>query len=65
MTITNQLAHRRYHIVEEFNRGIYDYLIASDEAELKGELDSDDEEDQEQEKPSVSKDEEENDTKKG
>lgn len=31
----------RYHIVEEFNRGIYDYLIASDESELKGEQDSD------------------------
>ncbi|KAI8992635.1 P-loop containing nucleoside triphosphate hydrolase protein [Pilobolus umbonatus] len=34
----------RYHIIEEFNRGIYDYLIATDEAELKGEEDSDDEE---------------------
>ncbi|GAN11699.1 DEAD-domain-containing protein [Mucor ambiguus] len=33
----------RYHIVEEFNRGIYDYLIATDESELKGEQDSDDE----------------------
>ncbi|KAI8975772.1 P-loop containing nucleoside triphosphate hydrolase protein [Mycotypha africana] len=34
----------RYHIVEEFNRGIYDYLIATDETELKGEVDSEDEE---------------------
>ncbi|KAI8137066.1 P-loop containing nucleoside triphosphate hydrolase protein [Fennellomyces sp. T-0311] len=33
----------RYHIVEEFNRGIYDYLIASDESTLKGEMDSEDE----------------------
>ncbi|KAF7728051.1 ATP-dependent DNA/RNA helicase [Apophysomyces ossiformis] len=33
----------RYHIVEEFNRGIYDYLIATDESELKGEEDSEDE----------------------
>lgn len=33
----------RYHIVEEFNRGIYDYLIATDESELKGEQDSDNE----------------------
>ncbi|PHZ17365.1 DEAD-domain-containing protein [Rhizopus microsporus ATCC 52813] len=38
----------RYHIVEEFNRGIYDYLIATDESELKGELDSEDEEDDEE-----------------
>lgn len=34
----------RYHIVEEFNRGKYDYLIATDESELKGEMDSEDEE---------------------
>lgn len=27
----------RYHIVQEFNRGVYDYLIASDEAGLKTE----------------------------
>ncbi|KAG2223700.1 hypothetical protein INT45_007278 [Circinella minor] len=39
----------RYHIVEEFNRGIYDYLIASDEATLKGEMDSEDEKDDEDE----------------
>ena len=24
----------RYHIVQEFNRGIYDYIIATDEGEL-------------------------------
>ncbi|OAD74434.1 hypothetical protein PHYBLDRAFT_155269 [Phycomyces blakesleeanus NRRL 1555(-)] len=43
----------RYHIVEEFNRGIYDYLIATDESELKGEQDSDDEDKkvEENEKP--------------
>lgn len=40
----------RYHIVEEFNRGIYDYLIATDESELKGEQDSEDEEDSDEEK---------------
>ncbi|KAI7903677.1 P-loop containing nucleoside triphosphate hydrolase protein [Cokeromyces recurvatus] len=47
----------RYHIVEEFNRGIYDYLIATDEAELKGEQDSEDEEeeDDDQEKESSKK----------
>ncbi|EIE86484.1 hypothetical protein RO3G_11195 [Rhizopus delemar RA 99-880] len=37
----------RYHIVEEFNRGIYDYLIATDESELKGEQDSEDEDEEE------------------
>ncbi|ORZ17033.1 P-loop containing nucleoside triphosphate hydrolase protein [Absidia repens] len=36
----------RYHIVEEFNRGKYDYLIATDESQLKGEMDSEDEEDE-------------------
>jgi ATP-dependent RNA helicase DDX56/DBP9 len=25
---------RRYHVVEEFNRGVYDYIIATDEADL-------------------------------
>lgn len=38
----------RYHIVEEFNRGIYDYLIATDESELKGEQDSEDEEEEDE-----------------
>lgn len=36
----------RYHIVQEFNKGIYDYLIATDESELKGEQDSDDEDEE-------------------
>ncbi|KAI9250015.1 P-loop containing nucleoside triphosphate hydrolase protein, partial [Sporodiniella umbellata] len=39
----------RYHIVEEFNRGIYDYLIATDESELKGEQDSEDEKEEAEE----------------
>ncbi|RUS29712.1 hypothetical protein BC938DRAFT_480340 [Jimgerdemannia flammicorona] len=34
----------RYHIVQEFNKGIYDYIIATDEGEIKGEQDSSDEE---------------------
>jgi ATP-dependent RNA helicase DDX56/DBP9 len=51
----------RYHIVEEFNRGIYDYLIATDESELKGEQDSDDEDETKQD----SDDDEEETTKKG
>ncbi|CAG8482342.1 3916_t:CDS:10 [Ambispora leptoticha] len=33
----------RYHIVEEFNKGVYEYIIATDENNLKGEKDSDDE----------------------
>ncbi|KAI9592132.1 P-loop containing nucleoside triphosphate hydrolase protein [Syncephalis fuscata] len=36
----------RYHIVEEFNKGVYDYIIATDEASLQGEQDSDEEQDQ-------------------
>lgn len=46
----------RYHIVEEFNRGIYDYLIATDESELKGEQDSEDEEDSDEEEKKEKKD---------
>ncbi|KAJ2416286.1 ATP-dependent DNA/RNA helicase [Coemansia sp. RSA 2530] len=40
----------RYHIVEEFNRGVYDYIIATDESDKMGEgdakadVDTDDEE---------------------
>ncbi|GAA5811613.1 hypothetical protein MFLAVUS_005053 [Mucor flavus] len=51
----------RYHIVEEFNRGIYDYLIATDESELKGEQDSEDEDDSsdEEEKEEVDEEKEE------
>ncbi|RCH92056.1 ATP-dependent DNA/RNA helicase [Rhizopus stolonifer] len=45
----------RYHIVEEFNRGIYDYLIATDESELKGELDSEDEESEKEEEEDENK----------
>lgn len=59
----------RYHIVEEFNRGIYDYLIATDESELKGEQDSDDEEEEEETTSAMQEDEEEaksdKDSKKG
>ncbi|CAG8491092.1 4074_t:CDS:10 [Ambispora gerdemannii] len=33
----------RYHIVEEFNKGVYEYIIATDENNLKGEKDSDEE----------------------
>ncbi|KAJ2323741.1 ATP-dependent DNA/RNA helicase, partial [Coemansia sp. RSA 2673] len=40
----------RYHIVEEFNRGVYDYIIATDESDkmgegdTKGDMDTEDEE---------------------
>ncbi|KAI9506659.1 ATP-dependent DNA/RNA helicase [Coemansia spiralis] len=34
----------RYHIVEEFNRGVYDYIIATDESDKMGETDSKEEE---------------------
>lgn len=38
----------RYHIVQEFNRGVYDYVIATDEGGvLTGERDSEDEDDRE------------------
>ncbi|ORX50201.1 hypothetical protein DM01DRAFT_1099331 [Hesseltinella vesiculosa] len=47
----------RYHIVEEFNRGIYSYLIATDESDLSGEVDSEDEVDDqdEQDQPKLKK----------
>ncbi|KAI8350376.1 P-loop containing nucleoside triphosphate hydrolase protein [Blakeslea trispora] len=54
----------RYHIVEEFNRGIYDYLIATDESELKGEQDSDDEDNEEAEEESEQEEEKNAQTKK-
>lgn len=34
----------RYHVVQEFNKGVYDYIIATDESG-KGEQDEDDIED--------------------
>jgi len=30
----NMVGPGRYHVVEEFNRGAYDYIIATDEADL-------------------------------
>ncbi|OBZ66789.1 ATP-dependent RNA helicase DBP9 [Grifola frondosa] len=39
----------RYHAVQEFNKGVYDYMIASDESTGRAEQDSDDEQDEEQE----------------
>ncbi|KAF9232593.1 P-loop containing nucleoside triphosphate hydrolase protein [Melanogaster broomeanus] len=39
----------RYHTVQEFNKGVYDYIIATDESGGKTELDTDDELDDEEE----------------
>lgn len=38
-----QLTNCRYHTVQEFNKGVYDYIIASDESSGRAEQDSDDE----------------------
>ncbi|KAI7832929.1 P-loop containing nucleoside triphosphate hydrolase protein [Kickxella alabastrina] len=38
----------RYHIVEEFNRGVYDYIIATDESDKMGEADNEAEEEKEE-----------------
>ncbi|KAJ1938043.1 ATP-dependent DNA/RNA helicase, partial [Linderina pennispora] len=37
----------RYHIVEEFNRGVYDYIIATDESDKMGEADTKEDEEEE------------------
>ena len=39
----------RFHIVQEFNKGVYDYIIATDEAGLEGTEELDDSEDEEDE----------------
>ncbi|ORX68755.1 DEAD-domain-containing protein [Linderina pennispora] len=39
----------RYHIVEEFNRGVYDYIIATDESDKMGEADTKEDEEEEEE----------------
>lgn len=35
----------RYHAVQEFNKGVYDYIIATDEAGAYNEQDEDEDED--------------------
>ncbi|GES94316.1 ATP-dependent RNA helicase dbp9 [Rhizophagus clarus] len=37
----------RYHIVQEFNKGVYEYIVATDEGDFKSEQDTDDELDEE------------------
>lgn len=39
----SRLTFHRYHTVQEFNKGIYDYIIATDEHGAHAEADSDDE----------------------
>lgn len=39
----------RYHIVEEFNKGVYDYIIATDEADLGGDDDESESEEEAEE----------------
>lgn len=34
----------RYHIVQEFNKGVYDYIIATDESGVEGHEEEEDEE---------------------
>lgn len=34
----------RYHVVQEFNKGVYDYIIATDESGAHGEHDNEEEE---------------------
>lgn len=33
----------RYHVVQEFNKGVYDYIIATDESGADGEHDEEEE----------------------
>ena len=46
----------RYHAVQEFNRGVFDYLIATDESGLEGH-DRDEAEEENEEGETVTKDE--------
>ena len=39
----------RYHVVQEFNKGVYDYIIATDEGSGAVEDEDEDEEDEEAE----------------
>ncbi|KAF9561218.1 DEAD-domain-containing protein [Agrocybe pediades] len=39
----------RYHVVQEFNKGVYDYIIATDESGAHTEYDTEDEEEEEEE----------------
>lgn len=38
----------RYHVVQEFNKGVYDYIIATDESGAHGEPDEVDEDEDEE-----------------
>ncbi|KAG0270329.1 ATP-dependent DNA/RNA helicase [Actinomortierella ambigua] len=51
----------RVHIVEEFNKGIYDYMIATDESGLKGEKEDEESSTQSESQEATKEDEEEAD----
>ncbi|KAI0339457.1 DEAD-domain-containing protein [Trametopsis cervina] len=58
----------RYHVVQEFNKGVYDYIIASDENVGKGEQDTEEEQEEEVEKDeliSTQRETQANDTEEG
>jgi ATP-dependent RNA helicase DDX56/DBP9 len=38
----------RYHVVQEFNKGVYDYIIATDESGAHGEHDEEDQDEDEE-----------------
>ena len=38
----------RYHVVQEFNKGVYDYIIATDESGANSEHDEEDEDEDEE-----------------
>ena len=52
----------RFHIVQEFNRGVYDYIIATDESGGKGEADSDVEETEDEAEAKASENESEDES---
>jgi hypothetical protein len=39
----------RYHVVQEFNKGVYDYIIATDESGARAEYDTEEEAEEEEE----------------
>jgi ATP-dependent RNA helicase DDX56/DBP9 len=45
--MANNVLDYRYHVVQEFNKGVYDYIIATDESGAHGGHDEEDEEEEE------------------
>ena len=48
----------RYHVVQEFNKGVYDYIIATDESGAGQEYDNEDEEEEEEREEEENEEEE-------